>query len=1289
MLIQAAEARVRAWGRALVITAWLTAAVSNAAADTRLTFTPEGEVGLDGGATPQPPRVVVDAYDGTGLEVTVDLMSLELTHQTTPGGEFVLVGWPKPSMGGELGEPALPVIRRLFAVPEGSTVDVEVREGDVSIVDLQAVGFAAPLMPVQAPVTMAPGAQKRAPFLYQEAAYSLDTLLPAERVVVAELGIVRHQHIYMMEVRPTAYNPVQGTLMIWPHIEVDLTFQGDCPESNDLGTLPALSGVLMNPQPSRLIGRGSGNYLIVTTDPYAATLPMTQFIAAKGAQGFNVDTYSVPAGTSAAAIKAYIQVLWDTPEAPDYILLVGDTSIIPTWTGGGNSSADTDLPYACMDVGDDWYPDIAIGRFSVQSEDDLQAVVDKTLYVENGNFDDPDYVWRVSMLAGNDSSCGDHEAHNHVIETYLEPDGYDCERLFYRETGADTAEVTAAINDGRFWCVYFGHSGSDHWFKPTYYQSNVQALSNENLYGIVISFSCNTTRITVGECFGETWQIEADKGAVGFWGASTYIYWTNPPWVETAALYDHVFYSIYVDGIDEFGPAYHAGLYRLLNQYGAGNLVSRDYFEMFLWLGDPSLPVLMLPSFRVGADPSSQDICAPEDAVYTVNVEPIADFSEPVTMTVNGEPLGTTVDFSVNSVPPPFSTVLTIGNTGSALPGEYGIEIIGTGSEIQRSTVVGLGVSNDIPGAVSLTSPPNGALDISRLPTLSWTPGSQAMDYDLEVATDPGFTDVVYSVTVGDTSHTLELLLEALTEYHWHVRAVNGCGNGDFSPAFSFTTVWQADYFTERFPESVGGFDLDAFSVTFIPDGSASSYRMCGSAITELPTDPAGGTPLVLSDDGSATSSSGTPVWLYGTAYDTIYINANGNITFDSADGTYSESIEAHFAHARVSALFDDLNPSTGGVVSRKQTADRVAVTWQGVPEYGSSNSNTFQIELLFNGEIHISWLGVASSDSVVGLSEGNGIPPDFVEMDLSATGACFSYGDFDGDGDVDLDDYNQFGSCFTGSYGGPLEPGCEPGDFDGDHDIDCDDWGQFVLVWTGPPDDPPFFVECEVVAPLPEDSIGIACTDDGVCPNISSCIAGVCYVPKNRYVSLRPSSLNAGAMTARRISLATTRAESILLGWVGPPDANGICRLQAAPEYRDWSLDAEVIHVTECEIAPGWSYLIQAIVEGQSTGDESNYSGALPLPTAPVWGDVVSTCPQNVCDPPQGDPFTQPNIDDVLALVNAFQGVENAPLTWLDIDPATGDGYPEGMVAIGDVLLVVNAFQGQVYPGNGPLNCQ
>jgi hypothetical protein len=84
----------------------------------------------------------------------------------------------------------------------------------------------------------------------------------------------------------------------------------------------------------------------------------------------------------------------------------------------------------------------------------------------------------------------------------------------------------------------------------------------------------------------------------------------------------------------------------------------------------------------------------------------------------------------------------------------------------------------------------------------------------------------------------------------------------------------------------------------------------------------------------------------------------------------------------------------------------------------------------------------------------------------------------------------------------------------------------------------------------------------------------------------------------------------------------------------------------------------------------------------------VVGICPFDLCEPPEGDPFTQPNIDDVLATVNAFVGIDNAPLTWLDVDPVVGNGYPEGLVVIGDVLAVVNAFSGDPYPGDGPLGC-
>jgi hypothetical protein len=86
----------------------------------------------------------------------------------------------------------------------------------------------------------------------------------------------------------------------------------------------------------------------------------------------------------------------------------------------------------------------------------------------------------------------------------------------------------------------------------------------------------------------------------------------------------------------------------------------------------------------------------------------------------------------------------------------------------------------------------------------------------------------------------------------------------------------------------------------------------------------------------------------------------------------------------RISGLFNDLNPSGDGLVSWKQLADRVVVTWENVLEYGSNNSNTFQIEMYFDGRIQLSWLGIGAENGIVGLSDGLGVPEEFEETDFS-----------------------------------------------------------------------------------------------------------------------------------------------------------------------------------------------------------------------------------------------------------------------------------------------------------------
>ncbi len=143
---------------------------------------------------------------------------------------------------------------------------------------------------------------------------------------------------------------------------------------------------------------------------------------------------------------------------------------------------------------------------------------------------------------------------------------------------------------------------------------------------------------------------------------------------------------------------------------------------------------------------------------------------------------------------------------------------------------------------------------------------------------------------------------------------------------------------------------------------------------------------LALGDDNYefVKLSNQATVSIFGSSFSSFYAGSNGYITFTEGDNDYSETLSDHFDTMRISGLFNDLNSSGDGLASWKQLADRVVVTWQNVLEYGSDNSNTFQIEMYFDGRIQLSWLGIGAENGIIGLSDGLGVPEDFEETDFS-----------------------------------------------------------------------------------------------------------------------------------------------------------------------------------------------------------------------------------------------------------------------------------------------------------------
>ncbi|HSF80859.1 MAG TPA: S8 family serine peptidase, partial [Anaerolineales bacterium] len=193
------------------------------------------------------------------------------------------------------------------------------------------------------------------------------------------------------------------------------------------------------------------------------------------------------------------------------------------------------------------------------------------------------------------------------------------------------------------------------------------------------------------------------------------------------------------------------------------------------------------PTFSLNVTPSSLDVCAPAEAVYNVAVGSILGYLDPVSLSASGEPAGTTVGFSVNPVIPPGNSTMSIGNTGSAAAGSYTIAVSGTSTIGTKSQNVTLNLFTAAPASPALLTPADSALGVSFKPTFSWTAVAQASSYLLEVATDAGFTTIVYSTSETGTSHTTPIPLSADTIYFWRVTAGNVCGIG-VSTTFSFTT---------------------------------------------------------------------------------------------------------------------------------------------------------------------------------------------------------------------------------------------------------------------------------------------------------------------------------------------------------------------------------------------------------------------------------------------------------------------------------------------------------------------
>jgi len=532
----------------------------------------------------------VDHDVASAIDIAITVPSFEFGPVQTKGGTFATVLLTSEGTTNIPGEAQLPSLKRMVEIPQGAKPEIIVTSISWESTSLNKLGLPSRIVPAQPSIQKIPRMPQE--FVIDEEYYNRNEFSPRDIAKIIECGEIRGHRFALAEISPIQYNPVTGELKIMASCKLTITLEGsdliETAEKIQRYSSPSFEKMFKHAfvnygfYENGITERDQEGYLIIVYDNfYEEIQPLANWKNGKGYDVTTTKTSQIPGGPTKDNIYNYIEDAYDTwTIPPTYVLLAGDVPQIPTFTGSASYS-EADLYYVTVD-GSDYFPDIHIGRFPAAQESQIVTMVDKTIYYETGSFPSNDWIKKAAFIASSDYGQLAEQTHNYVIDNFLNPNGYTCDKI-YEASGGSTSDIINSLNDGRSLCIYSGHGYSGGWGCVPFDQSDINSLTNDGMYPFVCSHACSTNPFGNSECFGETWLRAENKGGIAFWGASASTYWDEDDILERA-----MFQAWWSDGLEWIGGMTDMALIYLYQNYSGGGL-SQYYFECYNINGDPSL----------------------------------------------------------------------------------------------------------------------------------------------------------------------------------------------------------------------------------------------------------------------------------------------------------------------------------------------------------------------------------------------------------------------------------------------------------------------------------------------------------------------------------------------------------------------------------------------------------------------------------------------------------------------------------------------------------------------------
>lgn len=559
-------------------------------------------------SAPNQPEVILVSDNPEASVIRIELSGFDLQEFRDGGRTYHSINLLSDIFTTIPGSPEIPHVAKVLAIPDMAGVSIEIVETGEQLI------FENIFLP-PARESWWEG-KPESPYVENEDAYRQNAFFPSAMVEVEEPAIFRDFRIARVSFYPVRYNPAIKQLQVTTSLTVRVVYGKG--EAINPKTSPKRK---IAPSFAELYESSIFNYKSVLQQSFKGTedgkelmlciMPdefVTSFqVYAEWKRQSGIDVHVTKFSdigansTNPDIIKTHISnAYFNWADPPTYVLIVGDAGYFPHKIVTYPSYSFPNEDYFVSVDGNDYFPEMMIGRFTNQADYRMQVMINKFMLYEKTPYTDQTDWFKKGICCSNNDYASQVTTKRFVAGLMIENGNFTSVDTMMSDGNSwgggctyNVNNIVTAINNGRSYLNYRGEGWYSGWNASCYdfNTSHISSLNNGQKFTFVTSIGCGVAGFhsSGGNCFGEEWvqlgSLTAPRGGIGFIGPTSNTHTTYNNRIDKG-----IYVGMFQEGMNTAGQAMLRGKLYMFNVFGNTYWVEYHY-KVYCVLGDPAIRV--------------------------------------------------------------------------------------------------------------------------------------------------------------------------------------------------------------------------------------------------------------------------------------------------------------------------------------------------------------------------------------------------------------------------------------------------------------------------------------------------------------------------------------------------------------------------------------------------------------------------------------------------------------------------------------------------------------------------